>query len=894
MLWFIFACSEQKIGVFNTPPDIQVLSPTEEDSFFTGFEVLIEASVSDPNDEPSMLSVEWSWDNGALCLDSVPDVEGAVDCVLSMPSEDTVVTLEVRDPVGAVDVQEIVLRLAEEAIPEVEILSPLSSQTHYVDRLISFSAQISDADSDINDLSVYWESSVEGVLDVDTTIDSTGLINDYAYLTEGEHAISLWVEDERGNKSKEISVIEVGPPNRPPDCAVDTEDGSSIFGEPVIFSGIASDLDIPAHLLEVQWRSSIDGILDISAPSSDGQVLLSVPQLSVGQHIITMEVRDELDELCSDTVVHNRLSDNTEPVIDSVNISPFPAYSNSMLNCSLSATDVDGDSLTISYVWSNLSTGLSLGNNSTVQLSAATVLPGHQLECAVVVDDGNGGNVQSTGVITVENSVPILSGLSISPSTPQVGDIASCLLQASDIDDDVLSVNYSWQNVGTGDILGSNDSLQLMLGSVVRGDLVRCTVEVADLFGGVVSDFVQETIANTLPVISSLTISPSTVYADTDVEAVVLVSDPDGDSVSLSYEWSVNGSMIQQSSISILDASLFTRGDVITLEVIPSDPVGTGVSESYGPFTIQNTPPTAPVVSIDPQEPLTEFDDLQCIIDVDSQDADGDSVTYSIIWTVDGVLYTGSTLSTVETGDTIVYSETLGNEDWTCSVLPNDGFDTGSTGTDSVTVISCADYRDANSSFLYGTLVDARDAQTYRTIAIGNDVWMADNFNYGNMITTGNYAAENGVVEKHCLDNNPALCNEFGGFYGRSEAISWVNHTTAEGVQGICPVGWHIPTEGEFLDLFSHVFAQYELVDICEPGGLGGDLVGFAAKLAGSQSWGAFGGATTTAKFWTSTHSHADYSYNVSLQNTGATLASSIQTGANPWANTMSIRCVED
>jgi uncharacterized protein (TIGR02145 family) len=211
-----------------------------------------------------------------------------------------------------------------------------------------------------------------------------------------------------------------------------------------------------------------------------------------------------------------------------------------------------------------------------------------------------------------------------------------------------------------------------------------------------------------------------------------------------------------------------------------------------------------------------------------------------------------------------------------------------------VTVIPCADYRDANTNFAYGSLVDARDGQTYRTIAIGSDVWIADNLNIGSMITTGNYASNNGIIEKHCLDNNPALCNEFGGFYERSEAIGWVPHPSGEGVQGICPFGWHVATQIEYLDLFTQVSAQYELVDICEQGGMGADLVGFAAKLAGSQGWGAFGGTSTTAKFWTSTHSSGDYNYNVLLQNTGATFASAIQTGANPWANTMSVRCVQD
>ena len=895
MIWLLFGCSEQKLSVFNSAPDIQITSPAEGETFFPGDNILVEGVVSDANDSENELEVEWSWEYGEdLCLDSTPSSAGEIECGLVMPEQSAEVIIRVRDPIGAVDETTVLLELAEEKIPHAEIFSPLSSQTHYVDRLVSFSALLSDEDSDVRTLLAYWESSLDGVLDLDTTVDSEGKISDYSYLSQGEHAISLWVEDVRGNRTKEVSVIDVGPPNSVPECGIVSEEGSSIFGEAILFSGVASDLDIPAHRLDVRWKSSIDGLLDTSHPSSNGEILFSVSQLSVGQHIITLEVEDEVGELCSDTVVHHRLSNNSLPIIDSVQITPFPAKSNSLLSCVPTTTDADGDSLTISYSWKNLSTGVSLGNNNALQLSASTVVPGQQIECSVTVDDGQGGTDQSTGVTTIENSLPQISGLSMSPSSPEVGDIASCLVQASDIDNDVLSVAYSWENVGTGVLLGTNDSLLLAEGSVARNDIVRCTVTLSDLYGGVVSDMVQDTIANSLPIISSVSISPTAVYADTDVEAIVVASDADGDAITLQYTWRVNSNVVQQNTTSILDASWYTRGDVLSVSVLPSDPIGAGAVQSYGPFTIQNTPPTAPVVYIDPQEPITEFDDLQCVINVDSEDADGDAVSYSLVWKKNGVLYTGPKMATILSGDTIPLTSTLGNEDWTCSVLPNDGIDNGSAGTDTVTVIPCADYRDTHSSFSYGTLVDSRDGKSYRTIEIGSSVWMADNLNYGSMITTGNYASNNGGVEKHCLDNNPALCNEFGGFYGRDEAINWVDYTTAEGVQGICPSGWHVATESEFLDLFDQVSAQYELVDVCEPGGMGADLVGFAAKLSGSQGWGAFSGTTTTAKFWTSTYSHSDYSFHVVLQNNGNLVGNAIQTGANPWANTMSIRCVQD
>ena len=43
---------------------------------------------------------------------------------------------------------------------------------------------------------------------------------------------------------------------------------------------------------------------------------------------------------------------------------------------------------------------------------------------------------------------------------------------------------------------------------------------------------------------------------------------------------------------------------------------------------------------------------------------------------------------------------------------------------------------------------------------------MIDNLNIGQQITSGNLSANNGVIEKYCLDDNPIRCAEFGGLYG--------------------------------------------------------------------------------------------------------------------------------
>ena len=69
------------------------------------------------------------------------------------------------------------------------------------DRLIVFSAFISDTEDDPDALVAYWNSSRDGVLEEVTVVpDTSGQIIGYGQLSEGQHAIELHVEDTTGKK----------------------------------------------------------------------------------------------------------------------------------------------------------------------------------------------------------------------------------------------------------------------------------------------------------------------------------------------------------------------------------------------------------------------------------------------------------------------------------------------------------------------------------------------------------------------------------------------------------------------------------------------------------------------------------------------------------------------
>ena len=93
-----------------------------------------------------------------------------------------------------------------------------------------------------------------------------------------------------------------------------------------------------------------------------------------------------------------------------------------------------------------------------------------------------------------------------------------------------------------------------------------------------------------------------------------------------------------------------------------------------------------------------------------------------------------------------------------------------------------------------GVAQDA-DGNRYGSIWVGTQCWLNRNLNVGTMLASAStLPTNNGTIEKWCYDNNSANCISEGGLYHWSEAMNWV---TTEGAQGICPTGWHIPTDAE-------------------------------------------------------------------------------------------------
>ncbi len=92
--------------------------------------------------------------------------------------------------------------------------------------------------------------------------------------------------------------------------------------------------------------------------------------------------------------------------------------------------------------------------------------------------------------------------------------------------------------------------------------------------------------------------------------------------------------------------------------------------------------------------------------------------------------------------------------------------------------------------------------QTYSTVVIGTQCWMAENLNIGTAILGSQDQTDNGVIEKYCYDDQTSNCDTYGGLYQWDEMMQYV---TTEGTQGICPTGWHLPTDTEYKTMEMHL-----------------------------------------------------------------------------------------
>ena len=187
-----------------------------------------------------------------------------------------------------------------------------------------------------------------------------------------------------------------------------------------------------------------------------------------------------------------------------------------------------------------------------------------------------------------------------------------------------------------------------------------------------------------------------------------------------------------------------------------------------------------------------------------------------------------------------------------------------------------------------GRMVDSRDGNSYRTVKIGDKVWMAENLRYANGISIG--TAKSNKPQIYYPNGNQNNVQEYGYLYNWQAAVN------------ACPEGWHLPTNSDWKQLKNDIGgdnAGSQLAirpELWNDGALERTSVfgksGFSVLPAGSFAVKTYGNFGSFAYFWSATEyeyysGNAYYRY-IYYNYTG------VVSNYSSKSDGFSVRCVKD
>jgi hypothetical protein len=270
------------------------------------------------------------------------------------------------------------------------------------------------------------------------------------------------------------------------------------------------------------------------------------------------------------------------------------------------------------------------------------------------------------------------------PARPRrVDGIAVSIEQPPDPDGDVLTYRYSWSRDGQRHE-APPDQAQIPRGVARKGQ--RWAVEVVASDGEADSEPVRHhvVVADTAPGPTTVALCDGPVPAGTVPQARIAQPsvDGDGDEVAYRYEWTVNGKAVPVAQGQArLAAPALRKHDRVRVVVTAWDGELAG-PPAMGECEVENTPPTAPDLALEPSEP-TAPRGVAVMIRKPSADRDGDDVTYRYAWYRDGV-------QTAYDKPSIPPGVLRHRETWRVEVTPFDGEETGERATASAAVKNTA------------------------------------------------------------------------------------------------------------------------------------------------------------------------------------------------------------
>ena len=209
----------------------------------------------------------------------------------------------------------------------------------------------------------------------------------------------------------------------------------------------------------------------------------------------------------------------------------------------------------------------------------------------------------------------------------------------------------------------------------------------------------------------------------------------------------------------------------------------------------------------------------------------------------------------------------------------------------------------------YGSMTDGRDGHVYKTVQIGEQIWMAENLNFdpdqdgsGGRIYSWSW----------CYNKDLDSCSKYGRFYTWAAAMDSAGKWSENGkgcgyndrkcrptypVRGVCPEGWHLPDSTEWNTLIIAAGDTLTGGKVLksrtgwDDGGDGTDDLGFSALSVGFRDLnGNYLAPGHSTFFWSSSELKTYFAYHLVLE----FFSDEVHLTDSNEDSAYSVRCVKD
>ena len=684
------ALGSSPTSVYNSPPTAAVsLTPA---SPTTNQTLTATATKNDVDGDPVTLTYVWKVNgvtrkttSGSASLTDTFDLSGAGD-----GDKGQTVSVEVTPNDGGQDGSlmsdsEVVANSAPTiSSVSVDQASPRTNDT------LSVSVVGADADGDARTYAYQWQK--DGV-DISGATSATLDLSQAGNGDKGDD-VSVRVTGSDGSASSApLTSAAVTVVNTAPTATVSFAPASPTTNATLTATATKSDVDSADTVtLTYVWKVS-GATVKTTAGSASLTDTLDLALAGNGDKgdAVSVEVTPDDGDDSGSTVSDSETVANSAPTISSVTIDQGTPTTNQTLSVSVGSADADGDSRTLAYQWRKNGVDLAGETGATLVLAGSgNGDRGDAISVRVTASDGAASSAPATSAaVAVQNSAPTVSSVAIVEVAPKTNDMLSVSVSSADADGDARSYNYQWRLDGA-DIPGATaTTLDLSTaGNGDKGDDISVRVIATDgTDPSAPSTSAAVTIQNSSPTVTFAAIDQASAQTNDLLSSTVTASDPDGDTVTVTRQWTRNAADLTGETGASLDLAVAgngDKGDVLRVRGEATDGDDGATPITSAPLAVSNTAPTAGV-SLAPASPST---DGVVTATATRADADGDTVTLTYVWKVDGVTVqtTPGSASPTDTLDLALPGNGDGGETVSVEVTPHDGTASGSAQTDSVVV----------------------------------------------------------------------------------------------------------------------------------------------------------------------------------------------------------------